>query len=61
MNQRSIPTVWQLTRGQRDAENCVWCGRLLDDSAVRVGLAVGYWGAHNRSVGVYSCPDCAKL
>jgi hypothetical protein len=48
--------MWQLTRGQREATSCVWCARPLGDDAIRVGLAVGYWGAHDRSVGVYACP-----
>ncbi|MDX3294589.1 hypothetical protein PV569_12825 [Streptomyces scabiei] len=56
MSTRSLPTVWRLTPGQREATHCVWCSRPLGDDAIRAGLAVGYWGAHNRSVGVYACP-----
>lgn len=58
MSTRTLPTVWQLTPGQRDATHCVWCSQRLGDDAIRAGLAVGYWGAHNRSVGVYRHPDC---
>ena len=60
MSQRTVPTVWDLTRGQRDGSHCVWCGRVLDDDAVPAGIARGYWGAHNLSVGVSACPDCAN-
>ncbi|QFQ97471.1 hypothetical protein F9278_16015 [Streptomyces phaeolivaceus] len=58
MTARTLPTVWQLTPGQRDATRCVWCSTPLDHNAVHAGIAVGYWGAHNRSVGVYACPTC---
>lgn len=61
MTPRTLPTVWQLTRDQREGTRCVWCGTVLGDDAVYAGIAVGYWGAHNRSVGAYSCPDCAKM
>ncbi|MBE1599669.1 hypothetical protein H4687_005798 [Streptomyces stelliscabiei] len=61
MSTRTLPTVWRLTRGQREATHCVWCSAVLGDDAIREGLAVGYWGAHNRSVAVYACPTtCAK-
>jgi hypothetical protein len=53
---RTLPTVFALTRGQRNGSRCVWCGRALGDDAVPAGIAVGYWGAHNLSVGVYACP-----
>jgi hypothetical protein len=53
---RTLPTVWQLTRGQREATHCVRCGTPLGEDAIRAGLAVGYWGAHDRSVAVYQCP-----
>lgn len=56
MTQQTLPTVWALTRGQRDGTRCVWCSQPLDDNAVQAGIAVGYWGAHNLSVGVYQCP-----
>lgn len=56
MSTRTLPTLWQLTPGQREATHCVWCGAPLSDGAIRVGLAVGYWGSHNRSVAVYECP-----
>lgn len=57
MTTQTIPTVWDLTRAQRDGTHCVWCGRPLDDNAVLAGIAVGYWGPHNLSVAVYQCPD----
>ncbi|WP_143674252.1 hypothetical protein [Streptomyces caniscabiei] len=60
MSPRTLPTMWQLTRAQRNAEHCVWCCLPLGDDAVYAGIAVGYWGAHNRSVGVYACSSCAK-
>ncbi|KFG08210.1 hypothetical protein [Streptomyces scabiei] len=60
MSTRTLPTVWKLTPGQREATHCVWCGLPLDDDAIRAGLAVGYWGAHNRSVGVYQHPACEQ-
>lgn len=60
MSQRTLPTVWVLTPGQRNGTRCVWCVRDLGDDAVHAGIAVGYWGAHNRSIGVYACPDCVS-
>lgn len=59
MSTRTLPTVWALTRDQRDGTRCVWCGLKCGDDAVPAGIAVGYWGAHNRSVGVLACLDCA--
>lgn len=56
-----LPTVFALTRGQRNGTRCVWCGRALGDDAVPAGIAVGYWGAHNLSVGVYACPTGRHL
>ncbi|MDX3196399.1 hypothetical protein [Streptomyces scabiei] len=60
MSTRTLPTLWRLTPGQRDATHCVWCGLPLGEDPIRVGLAVGYWGAHNRSVGVYRHPRCEQ-
>ncbi|MFM9777109.1 hypothetical protein [Streptomyces scabiei] len=61
MSTRTLPTLWQLTPRQREAIDCVWCYQPLGDDAIRAGLAVGYWGAHNRSVGVYQHPTCPDL
>lgn len=60
MTQWTLPTVWALTREQRSGQRCVWCGRSLGADAVPAGIAVGYWGAHNRSVPVVACPTCAQ-
>jgi hypothetical protein len=60
MTQRTLPTMWVLTRAQRSRQRCVWCAKLLGADAVPAGIAVGYWGAHNRSVPVDSCPGCAN-
>lgn len=59
MSARTLPTVWELTYDQRMRTRCVWCARELGDDAVPAGKAVGYWGAHNRSTPVDSCPECA--
>jgi hypothetical protein len=56
---RTLPTVWQLTYDQRMRIRCVWCALPLGDDAIPAGTAVGYWGAHNRSTPVDSCPGCA--
>lgn len=56
MSTLTLPTVWGLTRGQRNGSRCVWCGRRLGADAVRAGVARGYWGAHDLSVAVYACP-----
>ena len=61
MSGRTLPTVWHLRRGQRERTHCVWCGQKLGDDAVPAGTAVGYWGAHNLSVPVDSCPPCASV
>jgi len=58
---RTLPTIWGLTYGQRNRTKCVWCALPLGDDAVPAGIAVGYWGAHNRSVPVDSCPPCASV
>lgn len=50
-------TVFGLTPGQRNRENCVWCNRQLGDDAVPAGIAVGYSGPHDLSVPVNACPD----
>lgn len=56
MTAPTLPTVWRLTPHERDGKRCVRCGAELGDDAIRAGIAVGYWGAHNRSVAVYECP-----
>lgn len=57
MSPRTLPTVFALTRAQRNGTRCVWDGKPLTKDAVPAGIAVGYWGAHNLSVTVYACPD----
>lgn len=59
MTQRTLPSVFCLTRGQRSGQRCVWCGRGLDDASAPAGIARGYWGAHDLSVPVWACPECA--
>jgi hypothetical protein len=56
MSTRTLPTVFALTRAQRDGTRCVWDGKPLHGGGVPAGIAVGYWGAHNLSVTVYACP-----
>ena len=59
MTARTLPTVWRLTPDERDGKRCIWCGVELGADAIPAGIAIGYWGAHNRSVRVDSCPDCS--
>jgi hypothetical protein len=55
----TLPTLWNLTRGEREGRLCIRCGAELGDDAIRVGTAAGYWGAHNRSVAIFECPACS--
>jgi hypothetical protein len=56
---RQVPAVFYLSSGARNGTHCVWCALPLGDDAVPAGIAVGYWGAHNRSITVLACPPCA--
>ncbi|MFF6781464.1 hypothetical protein [Streptomyces sp. NPDC012510] len=56
MSHRTLPTVFTLTRRERSGQDCIWCGHALSAGAVPAGIAVGYWGSHNRSTQVYACP-----
>ncbi|MEV4863089.1 hypothetical protein [Streptomyces ossamyceticus] len=58
MSTAAVPTVWALSRPVRDGLRCLHCFLPLDDERVPVGIARGYWGAHDLSVTVYAHPDC---
>jgi hypothetical protein len=60
MTKRPIPSVWHLSPDVREGRRCVWCATALGEDAVPAGMARGYWGAHDRSVRVDSCPACAE-
>lgn len=61
MSAGAVPTVWALTRGERDGTHCVRCFTRLGDEVVPAGIARGYWGAHDLSVTVYAHPECEPV
>lgn len=52
----SLPPVEQLSYGQYNGLNCVWCGVKLTTGAVPAGIAQGQSGAHILDTEVYACP-----
>lgn len=53
------PPVAGLTRAQYSGWACCLCGKKLWSGAVSLGRAQGRMGAHDLSVEVWACPDCA--
>lgn len=61
MSRPQLPDATGLTRAQHAGWACVWCAKPLKSGAVLAGRAEGHIGAHDMSVDVYACPDCANL
>lgn len=57
---RQPPPVTSLSRAQISGWACCFCGRDIWAGAVSAGIARGQSGAHDLSVEVYACPDCAR-
>lgn len=54
-----LPPATELSRAQHSGWACVFCHARLDKGAVSAGRAKGHIGAHDMSIEVYACPDCA--
>lgn len=57
---RQPPPVTCLTYAQKAGRACCFCGEDVWTGAVSAGIARGQDGAHDLSVEVFACPDCAK-
>lgn len=53
-----LPSANDLTPGQHQGWNCVWCDRKLWVGAVSAGRAKGMTGKVPYSIEVYACPLC---
>jgi hypothetical protein len=54
------PSVFDLTRAQVDGHACCFCSTDIWHGAVSAGRAPGRSGAHDLSIEVYACQDCAR-
>ena len=54
------PPVIGLTWAQSSGWACCLCGRAIWRGAVSLGRAQGRMGAHDLSVEVWACSDCAR-
>lgn len=57
---RRIPSADALKPGADRGWNCVWCGTVLAEGAVSVGISRGRVGVHVLDCEVWACPSCAK-
>lgn len=58
---RQPPNARYLSRAQYSGWACCWCAKPLRHGARSAGRAEGSMGAHDLSVEVYECPDCAAI
>lgn len=54
------PPARGLTWAQASGWACCFCGKAIWRAAVSLGRAQGRSGAHDLSVEVWACPDCAR-